>query len=293
MITSSSCRLSIGQPCSSKSTFTCAEIGVEVASVEMYSGDAYTAETKSSTSAKLRSAWMPPAVAQAPIVTSRCESRRICADPLGVVRGRHRALDEREVVRARHASRCSPRGSRRSRPRRRARAARPRSRGARAGSRRRTRTSRRRASASPRRSQLPHRQQRRQSVVASRRARRGRSASGRAGSGRSGRRRTSCCAPSRGGSARGATPRSRSACDGEAHHDLRARRSAPSTVAASKRAPAISFGTTPTLPRQPPSALSTVTSTWTSTRRAPALELAPCRARSPGVRRRRAAATSP
>ena len=35
VITSSSWRLSIGQPCSSKSTSTCAEIGVEVASVEM------------------------------------------------------------------------------------------------------------------------------------------------------------------------------------------------------------------------------------------------------------------
>ena len=34
VITSSSCRLSIGQPWSSKSTGTCAEIGVEVASVE-------------------------------------------------------------------------------------------------------------------------------------------------------------------------------------------------------------------------------------------------------------------
>ena len=40
VITSSSWRLSIGQPCSSKSTGTCAEIGVEVASVEMYSGEA-------------------------------------------------------------------------------------------------------------------------------------------------------------------------------------------------------------------------------------------------------------
>ena len=40
VITSSSWRLLIGQPCSSKSTGTCAEIGVEVSSVEMYSGEA-------------------------------------------------------------------------------------------------------------------------------------------------------------------------------------------------------------------------------------------------------------
>ena len=38
--TSSSWRLSIGQPRSSKSTGTCAAIGVDVASVEMYSGEA-------------------------------------------------------------------------------------------------------------------------------------------------------------------------------------------------------------------------------------------------------------
>ena len=38
--TSSNCALLIGQPCSSKSTFTWAEIGVEVASVLMYFGDA-------------------------------------------------------------------------------------------------------------------------------------------------------------------------------------------------------------------------------------------------------------
>ena len=52
----------------------------------------------SSTSAKLRSAWMPPAVAQAPIVTRDFEARRTSLDPLGVVRRGDRALDEREVV---------------------------------------------------------------------------------------------------------------------------------------------------------------------------------------------------
>ncbi len=40
VITSISWHLLIGQPFSSKSTATCAEIGVEVASVEMYSGEA-------------------------------------------------------------------------------------------------------------------------------------------------------------------------------------------------------------------------------------------------------------
>ncbi|GIU90303.1 MAG: hypothetical protein KatS3mg010_1402 [Acidimicrobiia bacterium] len=38
LITSSSCRPSIGQPRSSKSTGTCAAIGVEVSSVSMYDG---------------------------------------------------------------------------------------------------------------------------------------------------------------------------------------------------------------------------------------------------------------
>ena len=55
-------------------------------------------DMNSSTSAKLRSAWIPPAVAQAPIVTSRRGVRADLADPLGVVRRGDRALDEREVV---------------------------------------------------------------------------------------------------------------------------------------------------------------------------------------------------
>ena len=75
-ITSSSWCLSIGQPRSSKSTGTCAAIGVDVASVSMYCGLAYTAARNSSTSAKLRSACMPPAVAQAPIVISTRDCSR-------------------------------------------------------------------------------------------------------------------------------------------------------------------------------------------------------------------------
>ncbi len=51
-----------GQPCSSKSTRTCAEIGVDVARVSMYSGLAYTAAANSATLPKLRNACTPPAV---------------------------------------------------------------------------------------------------------------------------------------------------------------------------------------------------------------------------------------
>jgi len=76
LMTSSSWPLSIGQPRSSKSTGTWALIGVEVASVFRYSGLGYTAAAYSPTSAKFRRAWMPPAVAQAPIVTRRRERRR-------------------------------------------------------------------------------------------------------------------------------------------------------------------------------------------------------------------------
>src|ERR1700693_3225386 len=74
--TSTSWCLLIGQPCSSKSTLTCALIGVEVSSVSMNSGRAYTAWVNSRTSLKLRSAWMPPAVAQAPMVTRARDCRR-------------------------------------------------------------------------------------------------------------------------------------------------------------------------------------------------------------------------
>src|SRR5215470_8978702 len=69
--------LSIGQPRSSKSTLTWSDTGVEVASVEMYSGRAYTTEVNSTTSAKLRSAWIPPEVAHAPIETRNFEAARI------------------------------------------------------------------------------------------------------------------------------------------------------------------------------------------------------------------------
>ena len=77
-MTSSSWRRSIGQPCSSKSTSTCAAIGVDVASAEIYSGRAYTIEVNSWTSAKLRRACTPPAVAHAPIVTSVRDISRTC-----------------------------------------------------------------------------------------------------------------------------------------------------------------------------------------------------------------------
>src|SRR5512143_2464097 len=76
--TSTSCPLLMGQPRSSKSTRTCWEMGVEASRVLMYSGVAYTAEVNSRTSLKLRSAWMPPAVAQAPIVTRKRDCLRTC-----------------------------------------------------------------------------------------------------------------------------------------------------------------------------------------------------------------------
>ncbi len=63
---------------------------------------------------------MPPAVAQAPMVTRPRERRAHLLDALGVVGRGDRALDQREVVGTLDAPRGSPRGSRRSRPRRRA-----------------------------------------------------------------------------------------------------------------------------------------------------------------------------
>src|SRR5689334_11531153 len=51
-------------------------MGVTSPSVEMKPGWAYTMPRNSSTSAKLRRAWMPPAVAQAPIVTRTWEAAR-------------------------------------------------------------------------------------------------------------------------------------------------------------------------------------------------------------------------
>jgi hypothetical protein len=57
---------------------TWAEIGVDRDSVATYSGWAYTMERNSATSPKLRRAWIPPAVAQAPIVITRAETARTC-----------------------------------------------------------------------------------------------------------------------------------------------------------------------------------------------------------------------
>ena len=53
---------------------------------------------KSSTLAQFRSAWIPPAVAQAPMVTRVLALLADLADPLGVVRGRDRAFDQADVV---------------------------------------------------------------------------------------------------------------------------------------------------------------------------------------------------
>ncbi len=98
LITSSSWRLLIGQPCSSKSTGTWALIGVEVPASRCSRARRRRSRVNSSTSAKLRSAWIPPAVAQAPIVISARELRADLLDALGVVRRGDRALDQRDVV---------------------------------------------------------------------------------------------------------------------------------------------------------------------------------------------------
>ena len=58
-MTSSSCALSIGQPRSSKSTGTWAAIGVELRACDVLRVRVDDARN-SATSAKLRSAWMPP-----------------------------------------------------------------------------------------------------------------------------------------------------------------------------------------------------------------------------------------
>ncbi len=61
-------RVLTGQPHSSRSTFTCAEMGVDSCRVSMNSGCGYTAAFHCAASARLRSACSPPAVAQAPMV---------------------------------------------------------------------------------------------------------------------------------------------------------------------------------------------------------------------------------
>jgi len=63
------CRPLTGQPHSSRSTFTLAAIGLTLSSVLTYCGEAYTPPTQACVSCRLRSAWMPPAVAHAPMLT--------------------------------------------------------------------------------------------------------------------------------------------------------------------------------------------------------------------------------
>ena len=143
--------------------------------------------TNSSTSAKFRSAWIPPAVAQAPIVIRVRELARTWRIRSASAARRHRALDQRDVV--------GPLHGRRGRFEEMGDLDRPGEREQlvleveqlRAGSRRRRRTSRPRAAASPRaRSSLPHRERRGDLLPARTRARRGRRRCPRAGSARSG-----------------------------------------------------------------------------------------------------------
>ena len=70
---------------------------------------------KSSTSAKFRSAWIPPAVAQAPIVTRRRDLARTSWIRSASCGRGDRALDQREVIGALDRRRASPPGSRRPR----------------------------------------------------------------------------------------------------------------------------------------------------------------------------------
>ena len=138
-ITSSSWGLLIGQPRSSKSTCTCAPIGVEVASVEMYSG----ARRRSTRTRPRRRSCAAPgcrprsrrrrssrAVAMRRTSWMRSASSAVVIEPST----RDRSYGPSTVARA-------PRGSTRPRSRRPARAARPRSRAGSAGSRRTRRTS--------------------------------------------------------------------------------------------------------------------------------------------------------
>ena len=60
----------------------------------MYSGCAYTTDVNSRTSAKLRSAWIPPAVAQAPIEMTRSEAR----GPRGCARCRRRVVIDPSTI---------------------------------------------------------------------------------------------------------------------------------------------------------------------------------------------------
>ena len=71
---------------------------MDVASVSMYSGLAYTTDANSSTSAKLRRACTPPAVAHAPMVTRILDCSRISLNAPFVGGGGDRALHQRHVV---------------------------------------------------------------------------------------------------------------------------------------------------------------------------------------------------
>ena len=117
MITSSSWRRSIGQPRSSKSTWHVGrDRGRGGQRVDVLRAGVDDRRGTRRRRAKLRSAWIPPAVAQAPIVTSIRDCSRIWRIRSTSVGGGDRALDQRHVVRARAGRRWTPRGSARSGP---------------------------------------------------------------------------------------------------------------------------------------------------------------------------------
>ena len=106
MTTSSSWRLSIGQPRSSKSTVTCSEIGVDVASVEMYCGRGVDDPRELVHVGEVAQRLDPAGGRAGADRDERLRGAPDLLDPLGVVRRRDRALDEREVVRpVRHRAR--------------------------------------------------------------------------------------------------------------------------------------------------------------------------------------------
>ena len=122
------------------------------------------------------------------------------------------------------------------------------------------------------RSQLRHPHERLDEVVAEDRPVLADEQRARAGSARSGRPRTSCCARATARSRR-RPRRARAAPPRRSASSPPARTSSPPSAPGSKTAAAISRVTTPTRPRQPSSAASTVTPTATPERPPPLLEL--------------------
>ncbi len=100
--TSSNWCLLIGQPCSSKSTLTCALIGVEVASVSMKSGRAYTAWVNSRTSLKIAQRLDAAGGGAGADGDQRTRLPPHRVQTFGIVRRGDGAFDQRHVIGAAH-----------------------------------------------------------------------------------------------------------------------------------------------------------------------------------------------